>query len=141
MRGLLNAERSHMCWELGHFQAPMFVQEREKPPTKPYMLVCIDTASRAIMGSDLLADLPSPKDLLSVLVISMEKPCAGNGAPVLPATVRVDDSAVLKLLEGELGQLGVKFELDEGLSALREFKKIAERDFFSRQAGYSGGES
>ena len=137
--GLLNAERSRMCWELGHFQAPMFVKEPGEAPTKPYMLVCIDTASRAIMGSDLLLAPPSPQDYLSLLLASMERPCMGIGAPVLPESVRLDDAAVFKLLASELGQLGVKVELVERLSALPEFKEIAEREVFSHQVGYSGG--
>ena len=29
------AERSHMCWELGHFQTLMFVKEPGKWPTEP----------------------------------------------------------------------------------------------------------
>ena len=137
--GLLNAERSHMCWELGHFQAPMFVKEPGKTPAKPYMLVCIDTASRVVMGSDLLLDPPTPQDFLSLLVHSMEAPCVGSGVPVLRESVRLDDSTVCKLLGSELGRLGVKLELAERLSALREFKEIAERELFSRQVGYSGG--
>jgi hypothetical protein len=136
--GLLDAERSRMCWELGHFQAPMFIKEPGETPTKPYMLVCIDTASRAIMGSDLLRDPPSPQDLLSLLVASMEKPCVGTGTAVLPEVVRLEDSAVFRLLASELGRLGVRVELVERLSALPEFREIAERDLFSRQLGYSG---
>jgi hypothetical protein len=139
--GLLNAKRSHMCWELGHFQAPMFIQESGETPTKPYMLVCIDTASRAIMGNDLLRDPPSPQDLLSVLVVSMERPGMVNGVPILPESVRLEDSAVFELVGSELGQLGLKVELVKRLSALREFKGIAERDFFSHHMGYSGGEN
>jgi len=119
----------------------MFVKERGETPTKPYMLVCIDTASRAIMGSDLLLTPPSPQDYLSLLVSSMEKPYVGIGAPALPDSVRLDDSAVFKLLGSELGQLGVKVELVERLSAIREFREIAERELFSRQVGYSGREN
>ena len=138
---LLNAQRSHMCWELGHFQAPMFIQESGGTPIKPYFLVCIDTASRAVMGNDLLREPPSPQDLLSLLVVSTEKPCVGTGAAVLPESVRVDDSAVFELLGSELGQLGIKVELVKRLSALHEFKGIAERDFFSQHMGYSGGKN
>jgi len=138
---LLNAERSPMCWELGHFQAPMFIQESGETPTKTYFLVCIDTASRAIMGNDLLRDTPSPQDLLSVLVASMEKPGMVTGVPVLPESVRLDDPAVFELVGSELGQLGLKVELVKRLSALHEFKGIAERDFFSHHIGYSGGEN
>jgi hypothetical protein len=141
IQDLLNVERSHMCWELGHFQAPIFIQEPGETPTKPHMLVCIDTASMAIMGSGLLRDPPSVQDLLSLLVVSMEKPCVGIGAPVLPESVRLDDSAVFELIGSELGRLGVKVELVERLSAFPEFKKIAERELFSRQVGYSGGEN
>ena len=103
------------------------------------MLACIDTASRAIMGSDLLLDLPCPEDFLSLLVATMETPCVGNGAPILPESIRLDNSAVFKLLGNELGQLGVKLELVERLSALREVKEIEERELFSHQVGYSGG--
>jgi hypothetical protein len=71
IQDLLNAKRSHMCWELGHFQALMFIQESGETPTKPYFLVCIDTASRAIMGNDLLREPPSPQDLLSLLIVSI----------------------------------------------------------------------
>ena len=141
VQAFLNAERSRVCWELGHFQAPMFIKETGETPTKPYMLVCIDTVSMAIMGSDLLLDTPGPLDLLSLLVASMEKPCVGIGAPLLPESVRLDDPAVRKLLGSELGQLGIKVDLVERLSALAEFKKIAERELFSRQVGYSGGEN
>ena len=139
--GLLNAERSRMCWELGHFQAPMFIKEPGGAPTKPYMLVCIDTASRAIMGNDLLREPPSPQDLLSVLVVSMEKPGMVTAVPVLPESVRMDDPAAFELVGSELGQLGLKVELVKRLSALHEFKGIAERDFFSHHMGYSGGEN
>jgi hypothetical protein len=141
IQALLNADRSHMCWEPGHFQAPIFIQEPGEMPTQPYIPVCIDTASMAIMGSDLLRDPPSPQDLLSLLVVSMEKPCVGTGAAVLPETVRLDDSALFELIGSEVGQLGVKVVLVKRLSALREFKRIAERDLFSRQVGYSGGEN
>lgn len=129
-----------MCWELGQFQTPMFVQEPGERPAQPYMLVCIDTASVAIIGSNLLLDTPAPQDLLSLLVASMEKPCVGIVAPILPQSVRVDDPAVFNSLRSELGQLGVKVELVEQLSALSEFKEIAERELFSHQAGYSGKE-
>jgi len=71
----------------------------------------------------------------------METPCVGNGAPLLPESVHLDDAAVFKLLGNELGRLGVKFERAERLSALREFKEIAERELFSRQVGYSGREN
>jgi hypothetical protein len=141
IQNLLNADRSPMCWELGHFQAPMFIQESGETPTKPHFLVCIDTTSRAIMGNDLLRDPPSPQDLLSVLVVSMEKPGMVTGVPVLPESVRLDDSAVFELVGSELGQLGIKAELVKRLPALHEFKGIAERDFFSRQVGYSGGKN
>ena len=138
---LVNIERSRMSWELGYFQTPMFIKEPGETPTKPYMLVCIDTASRFIMGSDLLLTPPSPRDYLSLLVATMETPCVGNGTPVLPESVRLEDSAVFKVLRRELGQLGVRFEVVERLSALLEFKEIAERELFSRQVGYSGREN
>ena len=53
----------------------------------------------------------------------------------------MDDSAVFELIGSELGQLGVRVELVERLSALPEFKGIAERDLFSHQVGYSGGKN
>jgi hypothetical protein len=93
------------------------------------------------MGNDLLRDPPSPHDLLSVLVVSMEKPGMVTGVPVLPESVRLDDSAVFELVGSELGQLGLKVELVKQLSALHEFKGIAEREFFSQHIGYSGGEN
>ena|ERR1017187_3266493 len=138
IQDLLNIERSHMCWELGHFQAPMCIQEPGGTPTKPYMLVCIDMASTAIMGSDLVQDSPSPQDMLSLLVVSVEKPILGSGVPILPESVHLDDPAVLELIESEFGQLDVKVKLVKRFSALPEFKKIVERDLFSLQAGYSG---
>jgi hypothetical protein len=141
IRALMKAERSRMRWELGCFRAPMFVKEPGKTPAKPCMLVCIDTASRFVLGSDLVLDLPRPEDFLSLLVASMETRGVHGGAPVLPESVRLDDPEVLKLLGNELGQLGVKVELVERLPALAEFKKIAERELFSRQPGYSGGEN
>ena len=119
----------------------MFIKEPGETPTKPYMLVCIDTASMAIMASNLLLDTPAPQDLFSLLVVSMEKPCVGIVAPILPESVRVDAPAVFNLLRSELGKLGVKVELVERLSALPEFKEIAERELFSHQVGYSGGEN
>ena len=141
IQAILNAQHSPMCWELGHFQAPMFVKEPGDTPVKPNILVCIDTASLAVMGGNLVLDTPSPQDLLSLLVDSMEKPCVGIVAPILPQSVRVDDSAVFDLLRSELEPLGVKVELVERLSALLEFKEIADREWFSRQLGYSGGEN
>ena len=88
-----------------------------------------------------MLDTPLPQDLLSLLVASMEKPCVGIIAPILPQSVRVDDSGVFDLLGSELGKLGVKVELVKRLSALLEFKGIAEREFFSHQVGYSGAEN
>ena len=141
IQALLVAEPTHMCWELGHFQTPMFVKEQGERPAKPYMLVCIDTASMAIIGSNLLLDSPSPQDLLSLLVTSVEKPCVGIVAPTLPQSVRVDDPAVFNLLRSELRELGVKVELVERLLGLLEFKAIAGRELFSNQVGYSGAEN
>src|ERR1035441_8266744 len=139
IQDLLNAEPSRMSWELGHFQAPMFIQESGGTPTKPYFLICIDTASRAIMGNELLRDPPSPQELLSVLVVSMEKPGMVTGVPVRPESVRLDAPAAFELAGSELGQLGIKVELVKRLSAIHEFKGIAERDFFSHHIGYLGG--
>ena len=136
---LLNIEGSHMCWELGHFQAPMFIKQPGETPTKPYMLVCIDTASLAIMGNHLLRDSPSPQDLLTLLVVSIEKPFLGISAAVLPESVHLDDPAALELVGNELRQLDVKVVLVKRLSALSEFEKIIERDLFSRHVGYLGG--
>jgi hypothetical protein len=136
---LLNIERSHMCWELGDFQAPIFIKEPGGTPAKPYMLVCIDTASLAIMGNDLLRDSPSPQDLLTLLVVSIEKPFLGISAAVLPESVHLGDPAALELVGNELGQLGVQVVLVKRLSALSEFEKIIERDLFSRHVGYLGG--
>ena len=116
----------------------MFIQEPQEAPTKPYMLVCIDTASTAIMGSGLGLNPPSPQGLLSLLLDSMEKPLVGGGAPVLPQSVRLDDPAAFELVGRELEQLGVQVELVKRLPALRKFKKIIEHDFFSRQKGYAG---
>lgn len=110
-------------------------------PTKPYMLVCIDTESLAIMGNELLRDPPSPQDLLSLIIASMEKPCVGRGVPVLPEKVQLEDSAVFELIESKLGPLGVKAELVRKFSSLPEFKKIMEREQFSKQPGYSGREN
>ena len=139
IQDLLNAERSHMCWELGHFQAPIFIKELGETPTKPHMLVCIDTESVAIMGSELSRVPPSPQDLLTLLVVSMEKSFLGMSAAVLPESVRLDDPAVFELIGSKLGQLGVKAVLVQRLSALSEFMKIVERELFSRQVGYLGG--
>ena len=93
------------------------------------------------MGNDLLRDPPSPQDLLSVLVVSMEKPGMVTGVPVLPESVRLDDPAVFELVGRESGQLSLKVELVKRLSALHEFKGIAERDFFSHHMGYLGGQN
>jgi hypothetical protein len=71
----------------------------------------------------------------------MEKPGMVTGVPVLPESVRLDDPAVFELAGSELGQLGIKVELVKRLSAIHEFKGIAERDFFSHHIGYSGGEN
>jgi hypothetical protein len=60
---------------------------------------------------------------------------------VLPESVRLDDPAVFELVGSELGQLGLKVELVKRISALHEFKGIAERDFFSHHMGYVGGEN
>ena len=139
IQNLLNADRSPMCWELGHFQVPMFIQEPGRTPTKPYMLVCLDKASTAIMGSDLVQDSPSSQDLLTLLIVSMENPLLGSGIPILPKSVHLDDPAVLEPIGTELGQLSVKLMLVKRLSGLHEFKKIVEHDLFSRQVGYSGG--
>jgi hypothetical protein len=80
----------------------------------------------------------SPQGLLSLLVYSMEKPLVGGGPPVLPQSVRLDDPGAFELVGRELEQLGVQVELVKRLPALREFKKIIEHDFFSRQKGYAG---
>jgi hypothetical protein len=48
--GLLNAERSHMCWELGYFQAPMFIQE---PGEMPNERKARDVASSPACGLDI----------------------------------------------------------------------------------------
>jgi hypothetical protein len=104
------------------------------------MLVCIGAASLAVTGGVLIRDPPSPQDLLSLLIVSMEKPLLGIGAAVLPESVHLDDSAAFELIRSESEQLGVKVVFVKRLSAPPEFKKIVERDMFTRQVGYSGGE-
>ncbi len=139
IRSLVNAKRRDMCWELGYLQVPMYVKvTAEEAPTKPYMLVCIDTASRAVMGNPLLSNVASPEEFLTLFVSSMESPCLGESGPVLPRSVHLDNAAALELLEKELDQLDIEFELVRQLPFLREFAEITEREFFSRQAGYTG---
>jgi hypothetical protein len=139
IRSLVNAKRRDMCWELGYFQVPMYVKDPAwEEPIKPYMLVCIDTTSRAVMGNPLLRNVASPEEFLSLLLSSMASPCLGESGPVLPRSVHLDNSAALKLLEKELGQLDIEFELVKQLPFLREFAGITEREFFSRQPGYTG---
>ena len=134
IRSLVGAERRDMCWEIGYFQTPIAVKEPGEAPFNPYMVVCIDTESRAVMGSDLLEEPPSPQDFLTLLVDSMEAPSVGKGGSVIPRSVRLKDSAALKLLETELNQLGTEFELVKALPFLREFAEITEREFFPRLA-------
>ena len=141
IQSLSDAERRDKCWEVGYFQAPMFVKEPGGSPIKPYLLVCIDAVSRAVLGDQLLLDTPSPQEFLSLLVASMENPSVGTGAPVVPLSVHLDNSGAFKLLRDELGQLGVEVELVKRLPFLREFKGITEREFFSRQIGYTRGEN
>jgi hypothetical protein len=50
----------------------------------------------------------------------------------------LDNAAALELLEKELDQLDIEFELVRQLPFLREFAGITEREFFSRQPGYTG---
>ncbi len=139
IRSLVNAKRRDMRWELGYFQVPMYIKDpAREAPIKPYMLVCIDTASRAVMGNPLLRNVASPEEFLSLLVSSMESPCLGESEPVLPRSVHLDDAAALELLKKELDQLDIEFELVKQLPFLREFAEITEREFFSRQAGYTG---
>ncbi len=131
IRSLVNAKRRDMCWELGYFQFPMHAKDPAgEAPTKPYMLVCIDTASRAVMANPLSRNLASPEEFLSLLVSSMAALCLGKSGPVLPRSVHLDNAAALELLEKELDQLDIEFELVRQLPFLREF--------FSHQAGYTG---
>ena len=141
IQSLSDAERRDKCWEVGHSQAPMFVKEPGGSPIKPYLLVCIDAVSRAVLGNQLLLETPSPQDFLSLLVASMENPSVGTGAPIVPLSVHLDNSGAFKLLRDELGQLSVEVELVKRLPFLREFNGITEREFFSRQLGYTGGEN
>ncbi len=141
IQSLSEADRRDKCWEVGYFQAAMFVKEPGGSPIKPYMLVCIDTVSRAVLGNQLLLDTPSPQEFLTFLVATMENPGVGTGAPVVPLSVHLDNSGAFKLLRDELGQLGVEVELVKRLPFLREFKEISEREFFSPQLGYTGGEN
>lgn len=116
----------------------MFVKEPGKPPSKPYMLVCIDAESGFLLASDLQLDPPVPQDFLSLIVSSMETRGVSGGAPIRPKSVRVNDAAVFGLLTKELAPLNLKLELVTRLSALHEFQGIAERELFSRRPGYSG---
>ena len=141
IQSLSDVERRDNCWEVGYFQTPMFVKEPGGSPINPYLLVCIDAVSRAVLGNQLLLDTPSPQEFLSLLVASMENPSVGTGAPIVPLSVHLDNSGAFKLLRDELGQLGVEVELVKRLPFLREFNGITEREFFSRQIGYTGGEN
>ena len=130
-----------LCWELGNFQTPMLVKNPGETPLRPYLLVCIDTESRAVMGSALLGEVPSPKEHLSLLMTSMETPCVDQSNPVVPHSIRLNHPEALKLLKNELAQLSIKFEFANQLHVVREFAEIAERDFFSRQIGFAGGKN
>lgn len=72
----------------------MLAKEPGGPPTKSFMLVCIDSASRAAMGSGLLRDAPSPQDLLTMLVASMENPCLATEAPVATESPLIPQTVV-----------------------------------------------
>ena len=119
----------------------MLVKSMGEAPLRPYLLVCIDTESRAVMGSELSADTPSPKNYLSLLVTSMEAPCVDESDSVVPRSVRLAQAETVKLLKSELAQLSIEFELADQLPAIREFAEIAEGEFFSRQMGYAGGKN
>jgi hypothetical protein len=95
----------------------------------------------ATVGNDLLRDPSTSQDLRSVLIASVERPGMITCVPILPESVRLDDPAAFELIGGELGQLGISFELAERLPGLSEFKQIVEREWFSRQIAYSGGKN
>ena len=131
-----------MCWELGHFKAPMLVEGSGGKLVYPYLLLCIDTASRVVISDLLTGDTPTPEQFLSLLLESMEAPSdLKKAGPIVPHSIRLDDSAACTLLESKLAQLGIKFVVVKHLPALREFEKITEREFFSHQKGYTGGQS
>jgi len=135
---LPTAKRRDMCWEIGWFQVSMLVKEPGEAPINPYLLVCIDTASRFVLGNLLLKDTPRPMDFLSLLVASMEAALPGEAGSVLPRSVQLNDSGALKLLRSELRGLGIDFQIVEELQFVREFARISEREFFSRRSGYAG---
>jgi hypothetical protein len=140
MQKLMNADRSPMCWELGHFQAPRFATKPSPTPARPYMLVCLDKASTAIMGCDRVQTSPSSQDLLTLLIASMENPLLG-GVPVLPTSVHLDDPRALEPIRTELGELSVKVSLVKRLSGLHEFKKIVGLALFSRRGSIREGQT
>ena len=131
-----------MCWDLGHFKAPMLVKGSGEKLIYPYLLLCIDTASRVVISDLLTGDTPTPEHFLSLLLASMEAPTdLKQDGPVVPHSIRLDDSAACTLLESKLAQLEIKFVVVKHLPVLREFEEITEREFFSHQKGYTGGQS
>ncbi len=135
---LREAKRHDMCWQMGWFKVPMFVKEPGEAPLNPYLLVCIDTASRFVLGDLLLKETPRPEDYLSLLVASMEAPFPGDTGSARPRSVQLNDSAALRLLRREMGSLGIEFQLAEELRFVQEFAGISEREFFSQRLGFKG---
>jgi hypothetical protein len=101
----------------------MFVEEPGKTPSKPYMLVCLDTASGLLLGTDLLLDTPTPQNFLSLIVHSMETRGVEGGAPICPESVRLANAGALALLTKELAPLDLRHELVARLDAAKRHRQ------------------
>ena len=87
---------------------------------RPYIVLVVEAEQGRIRRTDIRDDLPTPKDVLAILLNAMRRPILGAGGRYRPARIVLDDSALVDALSPALAQIEVRCSYQHTLSLVQE---------------------
>jgi hypothetical protein len=123
-------------WEGTARRMRAWITPRDQAPYRPYVILIVSRTGQ-VVGSDIVADMPTPEHVLNVIAQAMRRPTLGGGRKRRPTIIYLDDKAVVKTLAPQLQEVGVRCKYQY---ALREMKEalLSMEQFMTKQEPIPG---
>lgn len=112
--------QSDATWLCAARRARFWITPKKQPPYRPFLLLVIDQATGRIRQAKVEDERPTPDVVLDVLLKGMLKPVLGSGRRARPASVVLDDAALVQELSPRLAEIGVRCEYRAALPMIDE---------------------
>lgn len=125
-------------WECAVRRARAWITPPDCDPYRPYIILTASRAGRVVgtgkvVGSEVIEGPPTPPQVVNALAKAMLYPAPNAGGRRRPATIYVDDAALVKSLSPELEKVGVRVafrhtlrEAEQALQSLERFGRDEE---------------